>query len=294
MKSLKHPATIMALLALFVALGSGTAVAGSLISGRNIKNHSVPEGKLTRQAIAKLRGRKGPAGPAGRTGPQGPKGSSGARGAQGAKGATGPAGQQGPPGATGDSGPQGAQGPQGPAGPQGPSGANELAQASGLVAWTVDPALISTSRQDASGAVHGGSVWLEKGQEIDWLAELVTVAGSGMTHAAYGIYNSNLTRVAKTADSPSQFENAPADSWVKLSLTSRYTVPASGLYYFVDVLAGSTPPTIGIAEDNSSLSGAKILPNGVPRSVRAGDGFTALPSTISNTPTGETRCMVAG
>jgi hypothetical protein len=78
MKHLKHPATIIASLALFVALGGGAwAAANSLISGSQIKNHSIAAKKLTRHAIRTLHGRRGargPAGPQGATGPQGPAG----------------------------------------------------------------------------------------------------------------------------------------------------------------------------------------------------------------------------
>ena len=88
-------------------------------------------------------------------------------------------------------------------GPRGfPGSANALAQASGLVAWTSDPALISTSIADSSGSIHGGSVWLSRGSRIVWLAELVASGGSGITHGAYAIYDSHLHLVARTADHP--------------------------------------------------------------------------------------------
>ncbi len=80
MKGLRHPATIIASLALFVALGGG-AWASGLISGSQIKNHSIAEKKLTTKAIRALRGHRGPtgpAGPAGSLGPQGPIGPSSA------------------------------------------------------------------------------------------------------------------------------------------------------------------------------------------------------------------------
>jgi hypothetical protein len=83
MKALKHPATIIASLALFVSLGAGAALASGLISGKNIVNHSIPANKLTSAAIKALRGQQGPAGPQGQTGatgPQGPKGGNGAAG----------------------------------------------------------------------------------------------------------------------------------------------------------------------------------------------------------------------
>ena len=99
---------------------------------------------------------------------------SGERGAAGAAGAHGRYRRHGPPGSTG---PDRTAGPQGPAGPEGPSSPNALAAASGLVAWTADPALVSTTRTDSSGTLHGGSVWLNEGDTINWLAELSPPAG---------------------------------------------------------------------------------------------------------------------
>ena len=55
MKRLAHPATIIAALALFVAFGGGAAAyASGLISGSQIKNHSISEKKLTKKAIKAL------------------------------------------------------------------------------------------------------------------------------------------------------------------------------------------------------------------------------------------------
>ena len=46
MKQLKHPATIIASVALFLALGGGAvAYASGLINGSQIKNHSIPAKK---------------------------------------------------------------------------------------------------------------------------------------------------------------------------------------------------------------------------------------------------------
>lgn len=234
--------------------------------------------RFTKRLIARD-GRRGRRGPAGRAGP------AGAQGAAGAQGPTGPAGP---------AGPTGPAGPAGTAGTQGPTGANALAQASGLVAWTTDPGLISTARQDSSGTVHGGTVWLAQGQTIHWLAEFLTADGYDMTHGQFAIYDSSLHLVAETADDPDAFHTAPVDTWVKLSLTSPYTVPASGLYYLVDFLAGSSTPTMGVAVYAAGLGARNGLPDGVARAVRDGSGLTALPSTLANTGTDETRCMLAG
>lgn len=87
MNAWKHPATIIASLALFVALGGGVAVASGLISGKKIVNHSIPEKKLTAKAIKALRGQRGPAGP---QGTKGATGATGAIGPQGLQGLIGP------------------------------------------------------------------------------------------------------------------------------------------------------------------------------------------------------------
>jgi hypothetical protein len=69
---LKHPATAIAAVALFVALGGGAvAYANGLISGSQIKNRSIPVRKLTKAAIHSLRGERGLRGPAGSQGPGG-------------------------------------------------------------------------------------------------------------------------------------------------------------------------------------------------------------------------------
>jgi hypothetical protein len=71
-KDARHPATLVAAAALVVALGGGTAAyASGLISGSQIKNHSIPARKLTKSAITSLRGRRGAQGPAGQQGPGG-------------------------------------------------------------------------------------------------------------------------------------------------------------------------------------------------------------------------------
>ena len=89
MKALKHPATIIAAIALFVALGGGAAWASGLIPGSQIKNHSIAAKKLTKKADKQLKGNRGP---------RGPKGATGAKGDTGATGAPGAPGQTGPPG----------------------------------------------------------------------------------------------------------------------------------------------------------------------------------------------------
>jgi collagen triple helix repeat protein len=96
MKHLRHPATIIAAVALFIAFGGGAAAyASGLINGSQIKNHSISTKKLTKKAIRQLhgaRGARGPAGATGATGPQGIQGIQGIQGKQGVQGVQGPIG----------------------------------------------------------------------------------------------------------------------------------------------------------------------------------------------------------
>ena len=58
MNGLKHPATIIAAIALFAALGGG-AFAAVIIDGSHIKNHSIAKKKLTAAAVTSLQGHPG-------------------------------------------------------------------------------------------------------------------------------------------------------------------------------------------------------------------------------------------
>jgi Collagen triple helix repeat (20 copies) len=103
------PATIISLVALFVAL-SGTSVAAIVLAPKNtvnsasVINGSLEKVDLSKKAVAALKGNRG------RTGATGARGAAGATGPQGAAGVQGPAG---PAGATGPAGPTGASGPAG-------------------------------------------------------------------------------------------------------------------------------------------------------------------------------------
>jgi hypothetical protein len=262
--------------AALLAVAGGAYGAGKYLitSSKQIKPGAISYGNLSPAAKRALAGKRGLRGFTGETG---------AAGAQGPKGDTG---------ATGPAGPAGPTGPQGPAGPQGADGTNDLAQASGLVAWTGDPALILQSAADTSGSIHGASVWLQQGDTITSLAELVTSAGAGMTHGMYAIYDAGLNLVAQTADTPNAFQ--VTNQWVELPLTSAYTVPASGRYYFVDLLASSTTmPSIGNIGSLSASSARNILPGGVARGVNGGSGLGAFPATLTLASTGISRCIVA-
>jgi hypothetical protein len=84
-----------------IALGfsiTGTAVAKSLITSAEIKDHTIQTVDLSARAVANLHGQRGPEGPAGRAGANGAIGATGAPGAPGLAGSSGPAGPAGPAG----------------------------------------------------------------------------------------------------------------------------------------------------------------------------------------------------
>ena len=103
-------ATLIAVLALFVALGGTSFAAVSKLLPKNsvgsaqVINGSLQKTDLSKNAVESLKGNRGPRGQ---------------QGAQGPPGATGPQGAEGQPGATG---------PQGSTGPAGPSDAYVQAQ----------------------------------------------------------------------------------------------------------------------------------------------------------------------
>lgn len=123
---LPSPATVLALIALFVALG-GVAYAQvarnsvgtpqlkrGAVAPQNIKNGAVNTKKLDNGAVTLRKIRPGVRrrlmrgrGPAGGVGPRGPRGHVGPAGPRGATGPAGPTGPQGPTGATGPQGPAG-------------------------------------------------------------------------------------------------------------------------------------------------------------------------------------------
>ena len=130
---------VVALVALFVALGSGGAYAAfalpaNSVGSQQLKNHSVGPAKLTAWVDAQLT--KVSKLPTGKTGTNGTNGAPGSQGQTGASGASGTSGQQGPTGRQGAQGPQGAEGAEGVAGQEGVQGPQGQAGAASLLTWT--------------------------------------------------------------------------------------------------------------------------------------------------------------
>jgi hypothetical protein len=152
------PSTVIAVVAVILALTGSAYAASGLITGADIKDGTITKADLSSRTVNSLRGKRGKQGPAGRTGFAGPQGPQGSTGPEGARGPAGPVGPAGPKGTTGDTGARGAQGIQGvqgdigPDGPQGPSGqallySTTFATADAGPALTID----STGPTDTEG-----------------------------------------------------------------------------------------------------------------------------------------------
>ena len=178
MRSLLHPATALAALAVFLALGgTGYAVSrlpdGSVgarqlqdgavgnvqladrsVGPLKLRAQAVTGGKVRTDAIGSRAIRNGSiqrwdigwsawSALKGAHGPAGPAGAAGPRGAPGAAGPSGPQGEPGPQGERGlqgERGPQGEPGPQGDAGPPGPLANRAYASFFSTTSTTIAPA----------------------------------------------------------------------------------------------------------------------------------------------------------
>jgi hypothetical protein len=112
---------LVALVALVMAT-TGSAVAASLITSKQIKDGAIQTRDISKNARMQLKGERGPGGPPGAEGAPGAQGTPGPSGPQGTPGPKGDKGEQGPKGEKGDDGNIGATGATGPAGPKGDKG----------------------------------------------------------------------------------------------------------------------------------------------------------------------------
>ena len=119
---LKRHSTAVAYLALFAALGGGTAYAAATVTGANIKDGTITSKDIKKRSIGADRLSPTAVSSLSRPGPAGPAGANGEKGEKGERGERGPAGANGP------AGPRGEQGAAGPAGANGVSGFQYIAQ----------------------------------------------------------------------------------------------------------------------------------------------------------------------
>ena len=172
-------AILVAVMATLLVSGGAFATASKLITGKQIRNHSITgvdvknrslgakafkkgvlkRGKVGPAGAAGANGRDGAAGAQGERGPAGETGATGAAGARGAQGEKGDAGEQGDAGQKGDKGESGAPGRDGVDGKDGAPGQNGAAGANGAPGlsayqlWLLGPDGVAGTDDDNHGTV---------------------------------------------------------------------------------------------------------------------------------------------
>jgi len=150
----------------------------------------------------------------------------------------------------------------------------------GVIAETFPPLTTGGPSLQVSGTLRGGAVGFAAGTTVSNLTVHVpnTLAGTGMTHCWFMIYNSALALVAQTADSPIAVQSAGN---VTLALTSALSVTASGLFYLCFLATtGTTMPNLSSGANNANLVNyGAAIGSGAP-SIIAQTGLAALPNPV--------------
>jgi Collagen triple helix repeat (20 copies) len=186
------PALVLAFIALFAA-GAGTATAGALITGKQIKNRSITGKDIKRRSLTAkhFKGRL----PAARRAVSGAPGPPGERGAQGERGAAGPAGTNGAAGANGAPGASGADGAQGPAG-----ATNVVIRTATANVPHNGSGTATADCQAGERATGGGGRFLNLSQNYAWLLESRPVAASGAVPTSWTVTGGNISGAAATLE----------------------------------------------------------------------------------------------
>ena len=188
-------------------------------------------------------------------------------------------------------GAQGFQGNQGAQGNQGFQGATQTlynlpATLSGFVAWTSDLATNSaTTTTPTKGIGYYAAIYLFAGQVLTNMVAYPSAVGTSATYYL-GLYNSTTQLKTTAAITPSAAIQITALSG------GAYTVPSSGIYFVACLVANgsTTSPTF------TSTNFTANAPNGgwtagtsgslaTLRNQYVGSSLTALPASISGTPT---------
>ena len=166
------PGTVLGVVAIVLACG-GSATAGSLITGAQIRDDSVTGADIRDGSVSSADLGAAARAAASRRGPRGPRGKTGK---------AGKAGPAGPIGLTGPVGPVGPVGPTGPTGPTGPAGSTNV---------SVRTASFNINNGEFGGgtvlcasnekAIGGGGRFPDPNQPGDALTDSVPVVSAGTT-----------------------------------------------------------------------------------------------------------------
>lgn len=156
-------------------------------------------------------------------------------------------------------------------------GVNAMAEELACVAWTFDPAYAVTLATHTSGNIHAAGVLLKKGDVITKMGSYLGAAAVSPTHFFLGIYDSNYNLVASTPDSPNSLLST---GYVEVALSQPWTCPADGIYYFADLYAAGTMPTV-LVLTTVTQGGRSLLPSSPQyRAFNPGSVNSSFPNPI--------------
>ena len=168
-----------------------------------------------------------------------------------------------------------------------PDASTMLPSLQGFKAWTYDIGMTSSTQTAVTvGRAYYNAVYLTVGTVVSSATVYINTAGVGLTSSYVGLYNAT-TRLAVS--------NAITTAWqttgpVTTSFASSYTVTTSGIYWIAFVVgnASTTPPNfyypLGTLQPGTNLTAASNSLAG-SRVAYLGSALTALPTSISGTPT---------
>jgi hypothetical protein len=163
-------------------------------------------------------------------------------------------------------------------------GALDVAYSSrGIISESVDLKYIAATAALTSQNVIYELAPFQAGAVVSGVRVGVATAGSTLTLVKVGLYKTDGTRVAISADDKANY--AASGVWVETSFTSSYTIPSTGGYYLAILAVGTTPPTLYRAGNSAIITTA---PASGSRATASQASQADLPATFTlaanNTP----------
>jgi hypothetical protein len=146
----------------------------------------------------------------------------------------------------------------------------------GLIAWSSNPSVTSSSQKLASGNLYLTLMYIPK-TVVSNISIWINTAGASLTTGEnfIGIYDPVSTNLfATSVDATTAFETA---NDVTVPLSSPYQIPSAGLYYIGILSNGTTGPTL-------ARGAAAPVPNignpSYPLAAISNTTYTTLPTSI--------------
>lgn len=142
---------------------------------------------------------------------------------------------------------------------------------SGLLAWTFDPAAISSQSSLTAGMVYVAQIEAPAAMTVSTVFANITSGGSGLTHGYAGVYYGG----ALLAQSTDQVTAWAGTGVMPMALTGSAVIPGAAVFYVALMFTGTTSPQFS----RGGLTQATNI--AVNRFGNANTGLSALPATLS-------------